>query len=58
MRPSDDDRVTEADLTEARERWGSAEHEPVVPELFRRPVYGPGFRGDVPIDAEREEPNR
>lgn len=47
----DDDKVTEADLAEARQRWAGAEHEPVVAELFARPAYGPGFRGDVPLGA-------
>lgn len=56
MPPDDDGPVTEAELTEARERWAGAEHEPAVPELFARPVYGRGFRGDVPIRAADDSP--
>lgn len=45
-----DDTVTEADLKEAQERWADPKHVPLGTELFSRPVYGDGFRGDVPIE--------
>jgi len=48
---SDDDIVTEEDLAEAQRRWADPKHESAGPELFARPVYGPGFRGDVPLGA-------
>lgn len=49
MSAPDDDTVTDDDLKAARERWADAQHEPAVTELFSEPVYGPGFRGDLPI---------
>lgn len=52
----DDGPVTEADLAAARERWADPEHEPSAPELFSRPAYGPGFRGDVPLRVSGAPP--
>lgn len=46
----DNDEVAEADLKEAQERWAGDEREPLVKELFSKPVYGDGFRGDVPVE--------
>lgn len=54
-----DSTVAEADLAEAQKRWAGAEHTPIIPELFAQPVYGPGFRGDMPVkkanDPDKEE---
>jgi hypothetical protein len=48
----DDGTVSEADLKEAQERWAAEDHEPLVKEIFSKPVYGDGFRGDMPIDSK------
>lgn len=48
----DDDELTEADIKEAQERWAAEDHEPLVKEIFSKPVYGDGFRGDMPIDSK------
>lgn len=49
-----EDEVTETDLKEAKERWADPKHEGSVKELFSAPVYGDGFRGDVPIERKPE----
>lgn len=54
MTEDEDGVITEADLAEARKRWEDAEHEPSVPDIFSAPVYGDGFRGDVPIERKKE----
>lgn len=46
------DIITEADLKEAHERWADPQHEPGIKELFSKPVYGDGFRGDMPLNVE------
>ncbi len=44
----EDHTITEADLKEAQERT-DYEGEQSGTELFSEPVYGPGFRGDLPL---------
>lgn len=51
----DEGAVTEADLAEARERWADKKHESAIGELFSAPVYGKGFRGDVPIERSSKD---
>lgn len=55
MNPDEEDRVTDADLKEAQERWAAFAGEPAGGELFSAPVYGDGFRGDIPILADPKE---
>jgi hypothetical protein len=51
-----DEEIENAEREAAIARWADPKHQPSVPELFSRPVYGPGFRGDVPVEREAPAP--
>lgn len=52
----EDATITEADLAEARARWAGRHHEAAAPDIFSQPVYGDGFRGDLPFNYAGEAP--
>ncbi len=52
----DESEITGEELAEAQARWADPKHEPAAPDIFSSPVYGDGFRGDVPIESNKEEP--
>lgn len=52
--PDDNDPLTDDDLKAAQARWADPQHEASATELFARPVYGDGFRGDAPLERGGE----